>query len=125
MSDHRVEDQSSSSDRGRRARSAARAADPAVSWVAVAALTNIALAPAGGRGRGTSVCDEFAAIRRRLQAMNKIGEVFEEFDSDSAAMIVLEGDEPLGEDAHQYYDELVKKLDARHQARRAHPGLLG
>ncbi len=45
-----------------------------------------------------------------LQASKRIGQVFQEFDSDSAAMIVLEGDQPLGADAHHYYDGLVKKL---------------
>ena len=27
-------------------------------------------------------------------------------------MIILEGDQPLGADAHHYYDELIKKLEA-------------
>ena len=47
-----------------------------------------------------------------LLASKQIGKVFDEFDSDSSAMIVLEGDEPLGADAHHYYDGLVKKLEA-------------
>jgi RND superfamily putative drug exporter len=51
-----------------------------------------------------------------LQASKRIGKVFQEFDSDSAAMIVLEGDQPLGADAHHYYDGLVQKLaqDTKH-----------
>ena len=44
--------------------------------------------------------------------MKHIGQVFGEFDSDSNAMIVLEGDQPLGADAHQFYATLVKKLSA-------------
>ena len=44
-------------------------------------------------------------------AMKRVGEVFEESKSDSSAMIVLEGDQPLGADAHRYYDELVAKLE--------------
>ncbi|CAM3068388.1 MMPL family transporter [Mycobacterium intermedium] len=47
-----------------------------------------------------------------MQATMRVGKVFNEFSSDSAAMIVLEGDEPLGDDAHHYYDALVKKLEA-------------
>ena len=43
--------------------------------------------------------------------MKHIGKVFHEFDSDSAAMIVLEGDKPLGDDAHRFYDALVRKLE--------------
>ncbi|BBZ41274.1 MMPL/RND family transporter [Mycobacterium conspicuum] len=51
-----------------------------------------------------------------LQASKRIGQVFHEFDSDSAAMIVLEGDRPLGADAHHYYDGLIRKLsqDTKH-----------
>ena len=55
-----------------------------------------------------------------LQAFQRIGEVFHEFDSDSAAMVVLEGDQPLGAEAHTYYDELVKRFeeDTRHRPAR-------
>lgn len=51
-----------------------------------------------------------------LQAMKRIGKVFHEFDSDSAAMIVLEGDKPLGNDAHRFYDTLLRNLsnDTKH-----------
>ncbi|MCT7368132.1 MMPL/RND family transporter [Mycolicibacterium llatzerense] len=47
-----------------------------------------------------------------LQAAKQIGKVFHEFDSDSSAMIVLEGDQPLGAAAHHYYDGLIDKLTA-------------
>lgn len=51
-----------------------------------------------------------------LQAAKRIGKVFGEFSSDSSAMIVLEGDQPLGAAAHHYYDELIDKLtrDTKH-----------
>jgi putative drug exporter of the RND superfamily len=45
-------------------------------------------------------------------AMMRVGKVFKEFDSDSSAMIVLEGDRPLGQDAHRFYDDMVAKLRA-------------
>ncbi|MEO3759535.1 MMPL family transporter [Mycobacterium sp. B14F4] len=45
-------------------------------------------------------------------AMKRVGEVFEEFESDSAVMIVLEGEQPLGDDARRYYTELVDRLEA-------------
>jgi putative drug exporter of the RND superfamily len=47
-----------------------------------------------------------------MQAMKRVGKVFNEFNSDSAIMIVLEGDKPLGDDAHHFYDQLIKKLEA-------------
>jgi putative drug exporter of the RND superfamily len=47
-----------------------------------------------------------------MQAMKRVGQVFNEFDTDSAIMIVLEGDKPLGDDAHHFYDQLIKRLEA-------------
>ena len=38
--------------------------------------------------------------------------MFEEFDSNSSAMIVLEGQQPLGDEAHEFYDEMINKLEA-------------
>ena len=46
-----------------------------------------------------------------LQAMKRVGKDFQEFDSNSSAMIVLEGDQPLGDEAHRYYDALIDKLE--------------
>jgi RND superfamily putative drug exporter len=45
-------------------------------------------------------------------AMKRVGETFKEFDSNSSAMIVLEGQEPLGGAAHAFYDDMIKKLEA-------------
>ncbi len=45
-------------------------------------------------------------------SMKHISKVFEEGDSDSAAMIVLEGTEPLGDAAHAFYDQMIAKLEA-------------
>ena len=57
--------------------------------------------------------------------MKQIGANFQEFDSDSTAMIVLEGDQPLGDEAHRYYDELVDKLEADTAHIQHVAGLLG
>ena len=45
-------------------------------------------------------------------AMKRVGQVFEEFNSDSSAMIVLEGDKPLGDDTRAFYGEMIRKLEA-------------
>ena len=45
-----------------------------------------------------------------LIAAKKIGATYHESDSDSIAMIVLEGAEKLGPEAHRYYDGLVQAL---------------
>ncbi len=46
-----------------------------------------------------------------FQSMMRVGSKFKEFDSDSSAMVLLEGDKPLGAEAHRYYDEIVKRLE--------------
>ena len=45
-------------------------------------------------------------------ATKRVGEVFNEYKSNSSVMIVLEGQNSLGADAHAYYDEMVRKLEA-------------
>jgi RND superfamily putative drug exporter len=47
-----------------------------------------------------------------MQATKRAGHDFQEFDSNSSAMIVLEADQPLGADAHRFYDGLIQKLEA-------------
>jgi RND superfamily putative drug exporter len=47
-----------------------------------------------------------------MQAMKRVGQVFNEFNTDSSIMVVLEGDKPLGDDAHHFYDQLIQKLEA-------------
>jgi RND superfamily putative drug exporter len=84
-------------------------------WVAVAVLTNMFVPPLEVVGAARSVAMN-AADSPSISAMRHIGQVFHQFDSDSAAMIVLEGNQKLGADAHAFYDTLVKKMsaDTRH-----------
>jgi RND superfamily putative drug exporter len=84
-------------------------------WVAIAALTNILVPQLEVVGAARSVGLN-APDAPSTMAMRHIGQVFDEFDSDSAAMIVLEGEQPLGDDAHRFYDTLVKRLaeDTKH-----------
>ena len=44
--------------------------------------------------------------------MMNIGHKFQEFDTDSTAMVVLEGDDKLGDSAHEFYNKIVAKLKA-------------
>ena len=49
------------------------------------------------------------------QAMMNIGKKFGEFNSDSTAMVVIEGQDKLGDSAHEYYNQIVAKLkDDKH-----------
>ena len=88
-----------------------------LAWMALAALTNTSVPPlekvAEAHNVALSAKDAPSTI-----AMLHIGKVFGEFDSDNAAMIVIEGDQPLGAEAHAYYDGLIDKLsqDTKHVA---------
>ena len=80
-------------------------------WLALVALVNV-IAPqleAVGEAHATSLAPTDAPS---MKAMQRIGRDFQEFDSNSSAMIVLESDQPLGEEAHKYYDSLIDKLEA-------------
>jgi RND superfamily putative drug exporter len=84
-------------------------------WVGLAALTNI-LVPqleTVGETHAVSMSPNDAPA---VQAMKRVGKVFHEFYTDSAAMIVLEGQAPLGDDAHRFYDDLIHRLaqDTKH-----------
>ncbi|TGD83997.1 RND family transporter [Mycolicibacterium sp. CH28] len=48
-----------------------------------------------------------------FRATQRMSEVFQESASDTAAaMIVLEGQQPLGDEAHRYYDGLIRQLQS-------------
>ena len=80
-------------------------------WIAVIAVLNVVVPQLEevGKLRSVSMTPDQAPS---MISMKRIGEVFQEFDSNSSAMVVLEGQQPLGDDAHAYYDQLIKKLEA-------------
>jgi len=84
-------------------------------WIALIALLNLTVPQLEvvGQMRSVSMSPKEAPS---VAAMMRVGKVFQEFDSDNSAMIVLEGDKPLGDDAHRFYDDMVAKLkaDTRH-----------
>jgi putative drug exporter of the RND superfamily len=47
-----------------------------------------------------------------FEAVQRMGESFGESKSNSVAMIILEGQQPLGDDAHSYYADLIRQLKA-------------
>jgi putative drug exporter of the RND superfamily len=79
-------------------------------WVALAAITNIAVPQLEKVGRTHNVALN-SPDAPSLKATKRIGQAFHEFDTDSTAMVVLEGDNPLGADAHRFYDSLIHKLE--------------
>ncbi|MBV9514014.1 MAG: MMPL family transporter, partial [Mycobacteriaceae bacterium] len=87
----------------------------ALFWLALAAITNAVVPQLEAVAKVHNVAQS-PQDAPSLQAMKHMGKVFHEFDSDSAAMIVLEADTPLSADAHHYYDKLIRNLsqDTKH-----------
>jgi putative drug exporter of the RND superfamily len=79
-------------------------------WLALAAITNIAVPQLEEVGKTHNVALN-SPDAPALKAIKRIGQAFHEFDTDSSAMVVLEGDKPLGADAHKFYDEMIRKLE--------------
>jgi RND superfamily putative drug exporter len=86
-----------------------------LAWVFVTVLVNVAVP------RLEVVSEQHSAPMTPLdapsmKAMMRLGQNFKEFNSNSTVMIVLEGQQPLGDDAHRYYDSLIHQLqqDPKH-----------
>jgi len=82
-----------------------------VFWIAMIAILNVTVPQLEvvGQMRSVSMSPNEAPS---VIAMKRVGQAFEEFKSDSSAMIVLEGEERLGDDAHRFYNDMVAKLEA-------------
>jgi RND superfamily putative drug exporter len=78
-------------------------------WLALAVLVSIGVPSLEQvtKERAVSLSTKDASS---VQAMRRMGQVFKESDSDSLAMIVFEGTQPLGDEAHRYYDDLIRQL---------------
>ncbi len=84
-------------------------------WVFFAALVNV-ISPqleVVGELHAAPMAPEDAPS---MKAMKLMGGNFKEFDSNSTIMVVVEGQQPLGPDAHDYYNEIIRKLqqDPKH-----------
>lgn len=82
-----------------------------IGWVVLIAIVNVTVPQLEtvGQMRAVSMSPDSAPS---MIAMKRVGKVFEEYDSDSSAMIVLEGEQPLGEDTRAFYDQMIDKLEA-------------
>jgi RND superfamily putative drug exporter len=82
-----------------------------LAWIAIIALLNVLVPQLDivGQMRSVSMSPDDA---QSVIATKHVGQVFGEYKSNSSVMIVLEDQNPLGADAHAYYDQIVKKLDA-------------
>jgi RND superfamily putative drug exporter len=86
-----------------------------LAWLAITVIVNVGVPPLVQVVKEHSV--SLSPIDApSFKAMTRMGEDFKESNSDSVAMIVLEGQQSLGEDAHRYYDRLIRQLadDPKH-----------
>ncbi|MBI3224943.1 MAG: MMPL family transporter [Mycolicibacterium cosmeticum] len=80
-------------------------------WIAIMVVLN-AIVPQleeVGKLRSVSMSPDSAPS---MIAMKRVGKVFDEFKSNSSAMVVLESDHQLGDAEHKFYDEMIQKLEA-------------
>src|SRR5580693_1935506 len=86
-----------------------------LAWLAIVFLVSTAVPPLEqiAAQRSVSLSPKDAPS---VQAMTVMGQKFKESDSDSFAMIVLESQQKLGDDAHLYYNSLIRQLkdDTKH-----------
>ncbi len=82
-----------------------------IGWIAIVAILNTVVPQleAVGKLRAVSMSPNDAPS---LIATKSVGKVFQEYDTSSSVMIVLEGDQPLSGPAHQFYDQMVRALRA-------------
>lgn len=78
-------------------------------WLAIAVLVNVVAPPLEvvGELHAAPMAPEDAPSMRTMKLM---GANFQEFNSNSTIMIVVEGQKPLGADAHHYCAESLIRL---------------
>ncbi|UQX09669.1 MMPL/RND family transporter [Candidatus Mycobacterium methanotrophicum] len=82
-----------------------------LSWVAVTLMVSFGV-PSLEQVAANHAVSLSTKDASSVKAMARMGELFKESNSDSVAVIVLEGEQPLGEAAHKYYDSLIRQLKA-------------
>ncbi|KPN47873.1 MMPL family transporter, partial [Mycobacterium intracellulare] len=82
-----------------------------LAWLGLTIAVNVLVPPIESVARNNAVSTS-PADAPSVIAAKQIGKTFQESDSDSIVMVVLESDRKLGEQARRYYDGLVKKLEA-------------
>jgi RND superfamily putative drug exporter len=81
-----------------------------LAWLAITVIVSIGVPPLEQVEKEHSV-SQSPEDAPSFKAMKRMGEDFKESNSDSTAMIVLEGQQRLGDDAHKYYDRLIRQLN--------------
>ncbi|MBU8808395.1 MMPL/RND family transporter [Mycolicibacterium goodii] len=82
-----------------------------LAWIGVAVVATVAIPPLEVVEREHSVSLS-PADAPSVKAMKQMGILFEESNSESIAVLVLEGQDRLGDEAHAYYDKIIDQLEA-------------
>src|SRR6201997_294253 len=80
-------------------------------WIALTVVVNVIAPPLEKVGAQHSVAMTAKDAPSTI-AMMRIGKNFQQFDSDTTAMVLVEGQDKLGDAAHRFYDTLIAKLSA-------------
>ncbi len=80
-----------------------------LAWLAITVVMTIGVPPLEQVAKEHSVSLD-PTDAPSFKAMKRMGEDFKESNSNSVAMIVLEGQQRLGDDTHQYYANLIRQL---------------
>ena len=78
-------------------------------WIALTVVVNVVAPSLDKVGAAHSVAMTARDAPSTI-AMMRIGKDFQQFDSDTTAMVLLEGQDRLGDEAHRFYDKLIDKL---------------
>lgn len=84
-------------------------------WLAITVLVTLFVPPLERVEREKAV-PLVVADAPSHEAAVRMGDLFDESSTESLAVVVLEGQQPLDEDAHGYYDELIRQFrdDPKH-----------
>src|ERR1700691_557674 len=80
-----------------------------LAWLAITVIVSIGVPPLEQVEKEHSI-SQTPEDAPSFKAMTRMGEDFRESNSDSTAMIVLEGQQTLGDDAHKDYGRLIRRL---------------
>ncbi|MDV3132207.1 RND family transporter [Mycobacterium sp. 29Ha] len=80
-----------------------------LAWVAITVVLTLAVPPLEQVEREHAVALSLEDAPS-FKASQRIARAFDETSSGALAVIVLEGDQTLGDDAHRYYDEIIRQL---------------
>ena len=80
-----------------------------LAWLAITVILTIGVPPLEQVEREHAIALS-APDAPSFKAAKRIGEAFQESESGALAVIVLEGEQPLGDDAHRYYDGVIRQL---------------